>query len=87
MKRYRIRVLPKAEEQLAVIEVWWRQHRRAHPELVFRMTDAERTAPGAQASLHFSTKPPAAPHNLRSHRSATPRSAPSPRALRAAEAA
>ncbi len=44
MKRYRIRVLPKAEEQLAVIEVWWRQHRRAHPELVAEeMDEATRT--------------------------------------------
>jgi plasmid stabilization system protein ParE len=34
MKRYQIRILPEAEEQLTAIRAWWRRNRREHPDLV-----------------------------------------------------
>jgi plasmid stabilization system protein ParE len=34
MKRYRIRIVPKAEEHLAEITAWWRTNRPEHPTLV-----------------------------------------------------
>jgi plasmid stabilization system protein ParE len=34
MKRFRVHLLDKAEAHLEEINLWWRRHRREHPDLV-----------------------------------------------------
>jgi plasmid stabilization system protein ParE len=47
MKRFRIIVLPKAEEQLGEIRSWWHRNRLEHPDLVEEeMDEALRTLSG-----------------------------------------